>query len=268
MGTRPRTCEPVRMATHRATRVAVAADVHGNAVALAAVAAEVVAAEPDLLVLLGDLTWGPQPEESWRIIREMGESLPGRSLFVRGNSERALAELRAGQGTTDPTPRERWMLEHHSAATLDALESLAEGLVVEVAGLGPVRFCHGSPRSDEELITPGTPARRLRKLMADVPEPVLVSAHTHLQFDRTVPGVVRSVNPGSVGLPYEGRPGAFWAVFGPDVELRTTEYDLELAVAGYRATDDPLAEAMVEMLLEPPTPAQVIAHAEALEFSG
>jgi len=53
-----------------------------------------------------------------------------------------------------------------------------------------------------------------------------------------------------------------------DGSLRRTEYDLELAFARYRATGDPLAEAMVATLLEPPARPEVIAHAEALEFSG
>jgi predicted phosphodiesterase len=261
------TCQPPGVASHRASRAAVAADVHGNAIALAAVAEELVAAEPDLLVFLGDLTWGPLPEESWTIVRELDESFAGRTLFVRGNAERALCELRR-PAQPGASPRERWMLAHHAIPTLDALEDFTEGLVVDVDGLGRIRFCHGSPRSDEELITPGTPARRMRELMAGVPEQILVSAHTHIQFDRVVDGVVRSVNPGSVGMPYEGEAGAFWALLGPEVSLRRTEYDLELAIARYRESSDPLAEAMVATLLEPPTPSEVIAHAEALEFSG
>jgi predicted phosphodiesterase len=248
--------------------VAVAADVHGNAIALAALAEELVAARPDLLVFLGDMTWGPLPEETWSIVRELGESLGVRTLFVRGNAERALCELRRRRDPPAASPRERWMLAQHADATLDVFEDFVEHLVVDVDGLGQVRFCHGSPRSDEELITPATPERRMRELMADVPEQILVSAHTHIQFDRVVNGVVRSVNPGSVGMPYEGKPGAFWALLGPGVSLRRTEYDLDLAVARYRATSDPLAEAMVATLLEPPAPPEVIAHAEALEFSG
>ena len=35
------------------------------------------------------------------------------------------------------------------------LAGFEENVVVEVDGLGPVRFCHGSPRSDEECVTPG-----------------------------------------------------------------------------------------------------------------
>jgi hypothetical protein len=69
-------------------------------------------------------------------------------------------------------------------------------------------------------------------------------------------------------MPYAQAPGAYWAMLGPDVYLRRTEYDVERAAAAYRQTGDPLAEQMVEILLSPPTPDEVIAHAEELEFSG
>ncbi len=237
--------------------VAVLSDVHGNAVALEAVLAELAADPPELVVLGGDLTWGPLPHETARLLRE----LPAPALLVRGNAERALFERRA------ETPRERWLLEAHTEDDMAFLRPAVEGVTVDVAGLGPVRFCHGSPRSDEELITPGTPEERLAAAVAGRPERVVVSAHTHLQFDRRAAGI-RSVNPGSVGMPYAWEPGAYWAVLGPDVELRRTEYDVERAVTAYRLTDDPLAEQMAEILLSPPTPDEVVAHAEALEFSG
>jgi hypothetical protein len=44
-----------------------------------------------------------------------------------------------------------------------------------------------------------------------------------MPFDRGLDGT-RVVNPGSVGMPY-GTPGAFWALLGPDVEFRRTDYD-------------------------------------------
>jgi hypothetical protein len=78
---------------------------------------------------------------------------------------------------------------------------------------------------------------------------------------------IRSINPGSVGLPYEGKRGAFWALLGEAVELRRTDYDVDLAVKRFRETSDPPAEAIVELLLDPPTRTRVIAHAEALIYS-
>lgn len=244
-------------------RVAVLSDVHGNAVALAAVLAELEAVSPDLVVFGGDLTWGPLPRESLALARE----LRTRTIFVRGNAERALTELAGPPGET-ATPRERWLLDGHDDDERAFLDGFVEGAVVEVHGLGPTRFCHGSPRSDEELITFATPEARLRAALEGVDERVLVSAHTHIQFDRAVGGI-RSVNPGSVGMPYEGQAGAaFWAVLGPDVEPRQTGYDLAEAVARYRASGDPLAEEMVELLERPPTPAEVVEDAEAKEFAG
>ena len=129
-----------------------------------------------------------------------------------------------------------------------------------------VRVCHGSPRGDTECVTVATPETPVREFVADVEEMTVATAHTHVQFDRRVADI-RSLNPGSVGLPYEGQPGAFWALLGPDVEFRRTEYDLSETIAAYRETDDPACAQMVEMLEQPPTPEELIAHAEKIVFS-
>jgi putative phosphoesterase len=245
-----------------AQSVAALSDVHGNAVALEAVLAEIAADPPDLIVSGGDLTWGPLPRETVALVRE----LPAPFVLVRGNAERALFEL-----LDDPEraerPRERWMLGAHADEDVAFVRQAVEGATVDITGLGPVRFCHGSPRSDEELITYATPEERLREAMSRQPERVLVSAHTHIQFDRKVGGI-RSINPGSVGMPYMGEQGAFWALLGPDVELRRTEYDVDEAVRRYRETDDPLAEQMVEILLAPPTPDEVVEDEQQRPFAG
>jgi putative phosphoesterase len=241
----------------RSRRVAVLSDVHGNAVALAAALAEVDREHPDLLVFGGDLTWGAEPMATFELASARAE----RAIFIRGNADRALAE-RAGE-----TERERWMQERHSPQALAFVDQFEEHAVVEVEGLGRVRFCHGSPRSDEECVTPETPETRIQEFMTGVDERVLVTAHVHLQFERQVAGI-RSVNPGSVGLPYGAAPGAYWALLGPDVELRRTDYDVSLAAAAYRESGFPDAEQMVEMLEHPPSRAEVIEDAEKRVFAG
>jgi predicted phosphodiesterase len=240
-----------------ARRVAVLSDVHANAVALEAVLAELPEVEPDLVVFGGDLTWGSLPEQTLDLVRSIGTP----ALFVRGNGERALLEPSA-----EPTERERWLATRHSPEALAFLATFAERVSVDVERLGPVCFCHGSPRSDMEIVTPRTPAARIRAMTAEIEERVIVTAHVHIQFDRRIADI-RSINAGSVGLPYEGRPGAFWAVLGPDVEHRATDYPLEVAAERYRASGDPRAELMVEMLESPPSREEVIEEGEKLEFS-
>ena len=243
----------------QASTAAVLSDVHGNTVALEAVLQELVPIAPDLVVFGGDLTWGPFPQETLSLVSELAPPV----VFVRGNAERALLEP-----DDEPGERKRWLLERHPGSARALLATFVEHLSVDVDGLGQVRFCHGSPRSDEELITPATPEERVQAFMEGVRERVLVTAHTHLQFDRRVAGI-RSLNPGSVGMPYGVEPGsACWALLGPDVELRQTPFSVDEAAERYRASGDPDAERMIGMLESPPTSAEVIEHAERLEFAG
>ena len=236
-------------------RIAVVSDVHGNAPALAAVLAEIEREQPDLVVSCGDLTWGPLPEETYQLARGLN------ARFVRGNADRAVLE-----GVSE-TEKEQWMQARHTDEMRAFLAGFDEHVVVDVDGLGAVRFCHGSPRTDEECVTPETPDERVREFSQGVEERVIVTGHVHIQFDREVAGI-RSVNSGSVGLPYEGRPGAYWAMLGPDVELRRTEYDVEETIERYRASGQPGVEQIVEMMVEPPEPREVIDHAEKVVFAG
>lgn len=244
-------------------RVAVLSDVHANVPALTAVLDEPDVRAADLVVFCGDLTWGPEPQRTVELVQRLGD----RAVLVRGNADRAVVELAGGRRAAE-TPREAWMPGRHSGEVVDWLAGFHFTVVVDVVALGPVRCCHGSPRSDTEILTPETPAERLAEVRTRFFEPTLVSGHSHVQFDRTVDDL-RSVNPGSVGLPYhDGEPGtAFWALLGPDVRLRRTRYDVAAAIERCHAVGDPAAERIEGLLTAPPTVAGLIAHAEALRFS-
>ena len=241
-------------------RVAALADVHGNAPALEAVLAEVEQEAPDLIVFCGDLTWGPLPEETAALVE------PLTALFVRGNAERELLGL-FDELPADATERQRFLVERHGPRERELVAGFREHVVVEIDGLGPTRFCHGSPRSDEEVVTEATPEERAREFLTGVEERAVVTAHTHVSYQRRVDGTLL-LNPGSVGLPYEGRPGAYWALLGPGVEHRRTEYDLDEAEPRIRAGTNPFGELTMELLRTPPTRAEAIAYGEERVFAG
>jgi predicted phosphodiesterase len=161
--------------------------------------------------------------------------------FVSGNADRGLVTTFDGEKpSAPPGPAPDWCATQLSRHQRDFLASFSKTVELRVDGLGRVLFCHGSPRSDEEMMTSQTPDVRLRELTAGVEAGVVVCGHTHMPFDRTVGGV-RVVNPGSVGMPY-GEPGAFWALLGPGLELRRTDYDREAAAARIRQSAWPGAE--------------------------
>ena len=230
-------------------------DVHGNVVAFEAVLQEIRADPPDLVVVNGDLSWGPEPEETMALADDLDNV-----VFVRGNAESALLRRTADSDT------DRWMLERHSPGRLAQIESFAGAVTVEVAGIGSVFVCHGSPRGDQELVTPETPDVRMRAVLAGAEADVLVTAHVHLQYERTVVGVT-SMNAGSIGLQYGGTPAAYWAEIGPEIRLRRTEYDLDEAERRTRKSGIPTADRIVQTLREPPSAEEVIEHAERLVAS-
>jgi putative phosphoesterase len=216
-------------------RVAALYDVHGNLPALEAVLAEVETLAVDAVVVGGDVAIGPMPRATLERLLALGE----RALFVRGNGDREIAGEKFEGGLWGE--RTRWSAAQLERGQLAWLAALPDTQRVEIDGLGPVLFCHGSPRSDEEILTRISSEERVAAALAGVSERVVVCGHTHVQFDRNVAGK-RLVNPGSVGMPYEPQPGAYWALLGPDVEFRRTDYDLEAAAAAVRASGFPAAE--------------------------
>jgi predicted phosphodiesterase len=235
-------------------RVAALYDVHANLPAVEAVLAEV---DADTILVGGDAVLGPMPRETLRLLRDRG------ATFIRGNCDREVAT--PGEGEELWTRRARWAHEQLDDEELAFLRDLRHPLPMEIDGLGEVLFCHGSPRSDEEILTAITPPKRLDPILDGVTQNLVVCGHTHAQFDRLV-GDRRLVNAGSVGMAYEGEPGiAAWAILGPTVELRRTAYDVEAAAVLVRETGFPGADELVnEALLHPPSAEEVTAHFESL----
>jgi hypothetical protein len=70
-------------------------------------------------------------------------------------------------------------------------------------------------------------------------------------------------------LPYELEPGnAYWALLGPDVDLRRTAYDLDAAIERMRVQGMPKFAQIEELMRAPPPQAEVIEHAERVVYSG
>ena len=199
-------------------RVAALYDIHGNADAFEAVLAEV----PDdaAIVLGGDIVGGPAAGELLERLRGLGD----RARWLRGNLERQLTDRPPEQLEGGAPPE---VFDEIADALTDEqlrfLYELPERQVLEVDGLGEVLFVHATPQNDLDIVTLISSDDRFREHFGRAQQRVVVCGHTHSQFDRTVDGL-RVVNAGSVGMPYEHEPGAYWALLGPDVELRHTRF--------------------------------------------
>jgi diadenosine tetraphosphatase ApaH/serine/threonine PP2A family protein phosphatase len=206
--------------------LAVLYDIHGNLPALEAVLADAAQAGADRYVLGGDYAlFGPWPAETVARLRGLD------ATWIRGNGERWTA--RPSDAPDD---------EVVQGAIRASRDELGEGLVGELAALPEqyaateTRYCHASPRSDVRGFLP-EPGDDEAELVADVHEERLVVGHTHLQFRRRSPeGGIQLVNPGSVGMPFDGDQRAGYALVGGDgdFELRRVAYDYAASAAAAR----------------------------------
>ena len=125
----------------------------------------------------------------------------------------------------------------HTLARIEEIQSYAGAVTVDVDGVGRIFVCHGSPRGDQELVTPGTPDERIRAL--------LKARNSMSRHGARPPPVqarvlgITSMNAGSVGLQYGGTPAAYWAEIGAEISLNRTPYDLDEAVQTHRAGSRP-----------------------------
>jgi diadenosine tetraphosphatase ApaH/serine/threonine PP2A family protein phosphatase len=144
----------------------------------------------------------------------------------------------------------RWVCEQLDTA-VGELAGLPETTTVD-----GTFYCHASPVSDMRSFLP-EPADDEPELLKGVPEKRVVFGHTHLQFRRLAASGTELVNPGSVGLPFDGDRRAAYALFDGDrVELRRVEYDWQSSAAGARERIDTVGDDIAERIeaaLPPPT---------------
>jgi len=196
-------------------------DIHGNLPALEAVLAD--AGDADAFLLGGDYAMaGAWPRETVERLKRLPNA-----TWIRGNAD-------------------RWLVDQHDApAPIDKIaprcaEQLGEELVAELVALPEFTtidgtlYCHASPQSDMQSFLPD-PADTDAELLMGVEAERVVFGHTHLAFGRTGPGGIELVNPGSVGMPWDGDHRAAYAVLDGDrVEHRRVEYDWQASAAAVR----------------------------------
>jgi predicted phosphodiesterase len=159
---------------------------------------------------------------------------------VLGNHDQAV--LTGETGWFNPVAAEaiRWTRRAISPSSLDYLSSLPTSLRLHPEGKR-LLIVHGSPDDPiHEYVYPTTHGELFERYLAEGETDVLALGHTHFPFvANTSRGTV--FNPGSVGQPRHGVPGAFYAILAvssgaAEVELLSVSYDMEAAASKiYRA---------------------------------
>ena len=236
--------------TAPARRIALFSDVHGNAVALDAVFADIEHTGIEEIYCLGDLVgYGPDPAGVIERVRSRG--IP----TVRGNYDEGVGSRRGDCGcyyATDQAAADGQASYAFTDAVLDDadhewLVSLPDEIRFEHEGTR-VLLCHGSPRKINEYLLPDRSDEQLLRLAQAAAVDVVCVGHVHIPYHRMMAAAdghrVDYISTGSVGKPKDGDPRACWVEFvlgegSVTSHAHRVEYDVTRVVAAVRAAGLP-----------------------------
>jgi len=218
-------------------KVAFISDIHSNLEALNAVLEDAKSKKVDEIYCIGDLVgYGPNPNEVIEIIRNMAIT------SVMGNYDDAIGYEKDSCGCAYNPGRETevgdesisWTIKNTTKENKDFLKSLPHRLTIEIEGV-KILLVHGSPINYLlEYVKPSTSSERLKTLLKNVEEDIIVNGHTHLMMARHIYGKT-ILNPGSVGRTKDGLPGATYIILNIDngvywYEFVHVKYDVKVVV--------------------------------------
>ncbi len=203
-------------------KIAILSDIHGNGYALEAVLKKASAENVSQYIIAGDfIGYYYNAEKILNLLKDV------RYVAVRGNHENIYKKW-----LDDLSSREDIKKKYGSSFSLyngldltiftglpETLETLIDGHETLV--------CHGTPWDSGEYLYPDADQSKIDRLF-HYDYNVIIYGHTHY------PSIWKKngrfvVNPGSVGQPRDGIPGACWALWDTDkseITLRRENYDI------------------------------------------
>jgi putative phosphoesterase len=240
-------------------RIALIADIHANLPALEMVICHAKEQKIDAIWNLGDsVGYGVFPNQVIQLLRQ--ENI----ISLQGNYDLKVIRFPLTKKKFHKNKRPekyqafKWAYDTLTSDNRRFLASLPEVLPMQIEGKN-ILLAHGSPTSNEELITPETPKARLKELaligLAYFPMDKRVDlvgfGHSHIPFSRFFHGVW-FVNSGSVGRPDDGDPRSSYAIIEIDKQAISIQhfriaYDVQRAVQAIR--ENHLPDAFAQMIL-------------------
>lgn len=233
-------------------RYALISDIHGNALALEAVLADIEQHAVDGVICLGDVaTLGPQPVPVLERLMQL------RCVCILGNHDEALLEPHKAEALNIPVLLHsslEWGRQQLTPEHFAFLRTFTPTHAVALSPNAELLCFHGSPLSNIDLILAETPTAELDRMLAWQSAAIFAGGHTHFQLLRQHRGQL-VINPGSVGnvfltpsleanrptlLPWAEYALVSWVEGVISVDLRRVPFDVAAHLRIINQTDLPL----------------------------
>lgn len=219
-------------------KIAVISDIHGNIQALETVLADIKNENCEKIFCLGDLAMaGPEPVKAIEKIKNLFDN--GKLDLIQGNTDEMIAdynhEIIAKIAAAFPIMSNA--LKNDVKIIPDDLKAFLRNLPkqkeLEIEGV-KILLVHGSPRKNDENITPDLPIEKVEEIIERVNADLIFCGHTHIPCGYQTRKKQTVVNVGSVGRPFTPNPQASYAVTDLkngtfEIQHKLLDYDIKTA---------------------------------------
>jgi len=240
-------------------RIAVISDIHGNMQALEAVLEDIKKENCEKIFCLGDIAMaGPEPLKAVETIKKLYDE--GKLELIQGNTDEMIGNFADfGELVKSKFPVMGAALENDVKIIphdlKEFLKNLPKQKELEIEGV-KVLLVHGSPRKNDENISPDLPLEQVEEMLGGVDADVIFCGHTHISCGYQTSKKQTVVNDGSVGRPFTPNPQACYVVADFldgkfEIMHKFIDYDKQKASEILAKRDFKDAEKLAKILIKP-----------------
>ncbi len=242
-------------------KIAVISDIHGNMEALEAVMDDINFQGCEKIFTLGDYAMaGPEPAAAVKWFMNKAET-SNKFTMIQGNTDLMIATYTEALYTelSEKAPVMAEALKDDfyrlNQNEKDFLNKLPQQVELEEDGV-KILLVHGSPRRNNEDISPDTKMAEVERMLEFVDADLILCGHTHIPCGFQTSKKQTVVNAGSVGRPFTPEPKACWLKITIQngkfvIEHRFVKYNVERAALKLRKREFAGVNKLANTLLDP-----------------
>lgn len=203
-------------------KIAVISDIHGNMEALDSVLEDIKSENCEKVFCLGDLALaGPEPTLVIKKIKSLLNEMD--FTLIQGNTDEKLArfsqEFLDNLKTINPVMANAYLYDFNdiSDENKEFLFNIEKTKEIVISNI-KILLVHGSPRSNDENISPDLPVKKIEEMLKGATADLIFCGHTHIPCGYQTNTNQTVVNVGSVGRPFSDEPKSCYVLLEIDEE--------------------------------------------------
>jgi putative phosphoesterase len=225
-------------------KIGILSDIHGNYMALEAVVKDAKRHGCESYIILGDIVVkGLMPNETMELLSKLNIL-----SWIKGNTDDWLFDDISLLDKINSKYLD-YCIWNIKDEYLNVLKNKEDEIELTLEGKR-ILCVHGSPMSNIEILNSNLKHERLELLVSIKPSDIIFCGHSHIKGEFKF-GNTKIINPGSVGLPFDGDNKASYCIYDTSdvVYFRKVSYDVQKYISMVEESSLPCKKSYISTII-------------------